>query len=76
VDRSSWKLPALFQFIRDVGQVTDEEMYRVFNMGIGMVVMVRKADAKKAMQVLRKAGEKPVLIGHIEKGRGDARLIN
>ena len=76
VDRSSWKLPALFQFIRDVGQVTDEEMYRVFNMGIGMVVMVREADAKKALQVLRKAGEKPVVIGHIEKGHGDARLIN
>ena len=76
VDRAAWTPPPLFQFIRDAGQVTDEEMYRVFNMGIGMVIMVREADAKKALQVLRKAGEKPVIIGHIEKGHGDARLIN
>ncbi|MFH0907709.1 MAG: phosphoribosylformylglycinamidine cyclo-ligase [bacterium] len=75
VDRASWTPPAVFQFIRDVGQVTDEEMYRVFNMGIGMVIVVREADVKKAMQVLRKAGEKPAVIGHIEKGHGEARLV-
>ena len=75
IDRASWTPPPLFQFIRDVGQVDDDEMYRVFNMGIGMVVVVREADAKKSLQTLKKAGEKAVVIGHIEKGHGEAKLI-
>ncbi|HEY8241746.1 MAG TPA: AIR synthase-related protein, partial [Kiritimatiellia bacterium] len=75
IESAAWTPPPLFQFIRDVGQVTDEEMYRVFNMGIGMVVVVRPEDERKALQVLRKAGEKPAVIGSIEKGRGEARVV-
>lgn len=75
-DRASWKVPALFQFIQEQGQVDRDEMYRVFNMGIGMVVVVRQADVEKSLAILNKAGEKPVLIGYIEKGRRSVRLIN
>ncbi len=75
-DRAAWKVPALFEFIQRVGQVDREEMYRVFNMGIGLVVMVRAADAGLALQVLRKAGSRPVVIGRIEKGADRVRLIN
>jgi phosphoribosylformylglycinamidine cyclo-ligase len=76
IDRASWKIPALFQFIQDEGRVDYDEMYRVFNMGIGMVVFVREKDAARALSVLRKAGEKAVIIGRVEKGRGDVRLEN
>jgi phosphoribosylformylglycinamidine cyclo-ligase len=75
VETSAWKPGPLFDFIQDAGQVTSEEMYRVFNMGIGLVITVREADASKAMQVLKKAGEKPKLIGHIEKGTGIAKVV-
>ena len=75
-DRSSWKVPALFAFLQQAGKVDREEMYRVFNMGIGMVVIVRAAEADRAMAVLRACRAQPVRIGRIEKGREPVRLDN
>ena len=76
VDRSAWTPLPVFQFIQEAGQVDREEMYRVFNMGIGMVIVVRAADQQKALAALKSAGEKPMVIGRIEKGTGITRLIN
>lgn len=75
-DRAAWKVPALFEFIRKAGNVDRDEMYRVFNMGLGLVVMVRAADAGLALQVLRQAGTRPIVVGRIEKGSERVRLIN
>ena len=75
-DRSAWTVPPLFRFIQERGHVTREEMYRVFNMGIGMVVIVRSADQDKALAVLKAAGAAPRLIGRIEKGTGVVRMLN
>ncbi|MDZ4198807.1 MAG: phosphoribosylformylglycinamidine cyclo-ligase [Kiritimatiellia bacterium] len=75
VDASAWTCPPLFEFIRTTGRVDLDEMYRVFNMGIGMAVMVREADLWNAIAALRGAGEKPVVIGHIEKARQRVRLL-
>ena len=69
IDRSAWAVPALYDLIREAGRIEEDEMYRVFNMGIGMVVIVRPADVDKSLQLLRKAGEKPVAIGNIQTGR-------
>jgi phosphoribosylformylglycinamidine cyclo-ligase len=52
-------------------------MYRVFNMGIGMVIVVRAADLDAAMRALRRAGEAPVPVGNIQKAkRARVRLMN
>lgn len=75
-DRAAWEVPEVYNFIQRVGKVDREEMYRVFNMGIGMVVIVRKQDVEKSVGVLRKAGARPVLIGWVEKGARSVRLIN
>ena len=75
-DRSAWKVPALFEFIREAGKVDRDEMYRVFNMGLGLVIMVRSADAGLALKVLRQTGARPVVVGRIEKGGERVRLIN
>jgi phosphoribosylformylglycinamidine cyclo-ligase len=75
-DRSAWKTPAIYRFIEEAGQVDHDEMYRVFNMGIGMVIAVRAADVAAALDLLRKTGEKPLVIGRVEKGTGLSRLIN
>lgn len=72
IDRSTWKPLPVFQFIQEVGNVTTDEMYRVFNMGIGYVIIVRAAAETSALATLRAAGEKPVVIGRIEKGDGKA----
>jgi phosphoribosylformylglycinamidine cyclo-ligase len=75
-DRSTWSIPPVFEFIRKAGKVDREEMYRVFNMGIGMVITVRRQDVLPALAILRKAGEKPSVIGWITKGSRQVRLIN
>ncbi|HNX52484.1 MAG TPA: phosphoribosylformylglycinamidine cyclo-ligase [Pontiellaceae bacterium] len=75
-DRSTWKTPAIYEFIEKEGDVDHEEMYRVFNMGIGFVLFVRPDDANTALAAIRKAGEKAIIIGRVEKGTGISRLIN
>jgi phosphoribosylformylglycinamidine cyclo-ligase len=76
VDRSTWKVPAVFRFLQDAGRVDREEMYRVFNMGIGMVLVVRERDAAEATRTLHGHGIKPVIMGYVEKGSTPVRLIN
>lgn len=75
VDTATWEPPKLFDFIQSAAQVEDEEMYRVFNMGIGMVIIVARADAPEAIRVLKKAGEQPVGIGFVKRGSGDVSLL-
>ncbi len=75
IDRSAWPVPPLFRFLQERGRVDRDEMYRVFNMGIGLVIAVRPADGPAALAVLRQAGERPLEIGRLEKGSGAVRLI-
>lgn len=73
-DRRSWKVPAFFEFIQQAGGVDRDEMYRVFNMGIGMVVCVREADCGRALEVLKAQKAAPKVIGRVELGSGRAVL--
>lgn len=76
IDRAAWQVPPLFRFLQEQGRVDREEMYRVFNMGIGLILIVRARDAARALVVLRRAGLRAALIGRVEKGRDRVRLIN
>ena len=75
VDRGEWPMPPLFQWLQKEGQVADAEMHRVFNCGIGMVVIVSAQDAGLAMQLLGAAGEQVYHIGVIEERKGRAQTI-
>jgi phosphoribosylformylglycinamidine cyclo-ligase len=68
INRKSWRPPVLFTFLQNTGHVSQDEMYRVFNMGIGYVVIVRAKDANKTLKILNAASASPVVIGAIEKG--------
>ena len=70
IETKSWKAPAIFQILRQNGGVDPEEMYQVFNMGIGMVVIVAPQNAVKVMAILRAKQ-----IGRIERGTGTTRLV-
>ncbi|MBO4288224.1 MAG: phosphoribosylformylglycinamidine cyclo-ligase [Kiritimatiellae bacterium] len=70
INRLSWVPPTIFNLIERQGHVDHDEMYRVFNMGIGFVIILRKEDAAKAMDVLKRLRLAPVLIGRIKKGSG------
>ena len=72
LDRSAWVMPPLFQWLQKEGQVADSEMHRVFNCGIGMVVIVAAEHELHALQLLQAAGETVFAIGRIET-RGDGQ---
>ena len=67
----SWLTPKLFNWLREQGNVAQQEMYRTFNCGIGMVVVVDENDAAAAIKLLGAAGETVWDIGTIQVRRGD-----
>ena len=76
IDSSTWPMPPLFTWLQEQGNVADAEMHRVFNCGIGMVLVVAQADAKRAQALLTKAGERVYRIGGIAKrARGEAQTV-
>jgi phosphoribosylformylglycinamidine cyclo-ligase len=76
IDGQSWTLPPLFQWLREAGQVDRNEMYRVFNCGVGMVVVVAETDADAVAAQLTAEGETVWRIGRIDKrGVGEAQTI-
>ncbi|MXR37765.1 phosphoribosylformylglycinamidine cyclo-ligase [Craterilacuibacter sinensis] len=71
IDAKSWELPKLFQWLQDKGQVDAQEMYRTFNCGIGMVVIVAAEHADAACALLAAEGETVYRIGNIAARNGD-----
>jgi phosphoribosylformylglycinamidine cyclo-ligase len=65
VKKGSWEMPPLFSWLQAQGNVTDDEMYRTFNCGIGMVVIVSAAQAEAAKTLLENEGEQVAVIGHV-----------
>ena len=74
VERSSWEPPRIFGELQRLGEVSDEEMAKVFNLGIGMIVVVPESDSYKALDVLRSKGQRAVRIGQIVEGTGQVTL--
>jgi phosphoribosylformylglycinamidine cyclo-ligase len=68
LDSSRWRRPAVFDAVQQIGSVPLDEMYRTFNMGIGMVLIVSPYYAESIMRRLRRAGEEPVAIGRVVPG--------
>ena len=67
IDRASWPKPPIFEILRDGGNIEDTEMYRVFNYGIGMVLVVPTREVDDVMTRLTGLKETPYLIGEIAK---------
>ena len=70
VDSSSWPRPKLFDVIRDRGNITGFEMFRTFNMGVGMVLVAAKKDVEPARRILKREGISSWEIGEVVKGKG------
>jgi phosphoribosylformylglycinamidine cyclo-ligase len=70
IQKGTWPVPSIFGVIQKLGNVAEKEMYKVFNMGIGMVVAVPKREVSAALKFLVKKNEKAFLIGEVVKGNG------
>ena len=67
IRRGSWPIPSLFDIIQRIGKIDDSEMFRVFNMGIGMILVVAEKDQTEIMERIEMLGEKAYSIGSIDK---------
>ena len=69
IDLKSWEPPELFQMLRKIGDVPEDDWRRTFNLGVGMIFVVPAGKLAKAQRALKKMGEKPWVIGEIMKHR-------
>lgn len=70
IDTSSWKIPAVFRVLQEAGSVESAEMYRTFNMGVGMVVICAPSDAKAVLSAASAAGVAGWILGTLRSGSG------
>jgi len=75
IHKGSWDMLPIFQMIEQKSGVPDEELYQVFNMGIGMVAIVAPDKAEAMLKFIRAQKHKAWLIGEVVKGKGEARVI-
>ena len=68
IKRDSWPVPALFELLRRLGNVSDSEMYRTFNMGVGMVIVCAANEAAGIEKHLRDRGNSCYAIGQVVAG--------
>ncbi len=65
IDWNAWELPAIFKLIQETGNIKDEEMREVFNIGIGLIAIVDKNDVDKVLDISSKAKEPGIVIGEV-----------
>jgi phosphoribosylformylglycinamidine cyclo-ligase len=68
IKKNSWPVPPIFRKIQERGQMSEKEMFRTFNMGVGMVLILEPKNAQKALKLFEKAGEKAWIIGEVSEG--------
>jgi phosphoribosylformylglycinamidine cyclo-ligase len=74
VDTRAWEPPRIFDELQRLGQVGEAEMARVFNLGIGMIVVVDPTDAGRARDLLGRRGVEARVIGEVTQGEGEVSL--
>jgi phosphoribosylformylglycinamidine cyclo-ligase len=75
IEKRSWTPAPIFNLIQETGQITEAEMYRTFNMGIGMVLIVDRFAAQGIVDILGEMGEHAAVIGEVQLGSRDVQLI-
>ena len=75
IRKGTWEIPPIFPFLQEKGRVDEAEMYHVFNMGVGMVLVLPPSQVDTAIALLQELGESPALIGEITYGERSVRII-
>jgi phosphoribosylformylglycinamidine cyclo-ligase len=76
LERSAWEVPRIFGEIQRRGEIGDDEMARVFNLGLGMVVVVPPDDAARTLAALRQSGHAAVEVGRLTPASGPGREVH
>ena len=72
----SWTQPPVFDWLKKAGNIDAHEMYRTFNCGIGLVLVVPASEQEDVLSQLKASGESPVVMGQVEQRTGDAVIID
>ncbi|MFN4196905.1 MAG: AIR synthase-related protein, partial [Caldimicrobium sp.] len=78
IEKKAWEIPPIFKYLQFLGKISDEEMYHVFNCGIGMILIVDKNYVEDTLSILQGLGESAFLLGTIEKlqeGENQVQLV-
>jgi len=75
VERSRWHVPPVFNLLQQIGRIEDQEMFHVFNMGVGLVLALDPAEVQPAISHLSAQGESAFPIGHIEPGERSVHIL-
>ena len=75
IRRDAWRVPLVFEVLREAGRIEDAEMFRTFNMGIGYVVIVDRDAAGRAAEALARAGETVYTLGEVVAGARGVELL-
>lgn len=76
INIDAWEAPAIFRFLAETGGLSEDELYRTFNMGVGMVVIADESHASDLADLLRSSGETVYDIGYIEAGSQEVHLAH
>ena len=74
IKKDSYQVPPIFKLLAEKGEIAEEMMYNTFNMGLGMIVAVDPSQVDAAMEVIRKTGDVPYVVGSIEAGEKGVTL--
>ena len=75
IREGTWDVPPIFPFLQSLGDVPRNEMHRVFNMGVGMVVVTSPHHTSAIVRTLKRAGERASVVGKVVKGDGEVRIL-
>jgi phosphoribosylformylglycinamidine cyclo-ligase len=75
LDSSKWEKPPIFNFLKDAGHLEPSELYRAFNMGLGLILVVSSHDTKSVIGILEDYGEHPVVVGVIEQQVDNQKVV-
>ncbi len=75
INKDAWEMPAIFNWLQQQGNIEAREMYRTFNCGIGMVLVIAQQDAERAKQILTEQGETVIELGNISQQSADEQVV-
>ena len=75
IDRQAWEVPAIFSWMQQAGRVPSEDMYRTFNMGIGLILACAPADEAGVLAALASGGEMPMTVGQVRSGGSGVHYV-
>jgi phosphoribosylformylglycinamidine cyclo-ligase len=75
IDGQSWEMPAIFKWLQQNGNIQQREMYRTFNCGIGMVLVIAEQDAEQAKSILTDLGEEVIVLGNMSEKTAEEQVV-